>query len=322
MKSSLKYLVAASVLAGVTVNAADNKELILKPSKEAQAPTQPQEDFIDPAMKALGKKSMLPDEKVMTQRRSPKTEGLSADMKAKDPAAVIPAASASKPDTATPEPNAAPQADTAPPKADADEKQTVAKSDESDGEDDSESSKPKEKKLPPQPVITPKDLLVDQKGIPESPAWLKELQRQDVQHLFERRALEREAELAKIRATIAEADSSARKARDGDKKKEDKPAAMAGQMFGAQPLPQFISDSPGGGGMRMPAMPPPPPPAPMPPTVSRIMGDFAVANYDSNQYTVKRGDSIPGGYVVTGITFDAVTFSDGKGAQIRVSPQW
>lgn len=306
-----KIAIALCALALTSTINAQTQELILKPAKPAEKESQPEPAKPTPAAAQPPSKGLLPDEKVLSQRKAGTSGAVTSPEVSREPEKLDGGSKviASRDQSDQPD--------------ESDE------SEDSDSEEGSESSSKRDNKKParePPPVITPKDLLVDQKGIPESPAWLKELQRQDVQHLFEKRALERESDLVKIRATIAESEASIRKSKSDDKAKDaPKTAAIAGQFFGQQPLPQYISDAPPGvqlTGAQRAQMPPPPPPPPSPPTVARIMGDFAVLNYDANQYTVKVGETIPGGYSVKGISFDTVTILNSTGAEIRVSPQW
>lgn len=161
-------------------------------------------------------------------------------------------------------------------------------------------------------------------GIPEPPRWLKEQERLEVQYFFIKRDLEREAELLKIRSEIAASEAAIRKAAKAEEE-TDKKAMMGSprlqQNFGSQPFPQYISNLDGNAIGALPPPPPPPPPAPGPPTVKRVLGDYAVLSYDGNQFTVKAGDTLPGGYRVKTIAFNSVGLTS-KTGDLTIAPQW
>ncbi len=162
-------------------------------------------------------------------------------------------------------------------------------------------------------------------GIPEPPKWLKEQEKLEVQYFYVKRDLEREAELLKIRSEIAVSEAAIRNAgkEDDDKAAGKNPGMFASprmQNFGSQPFPQYIANL-DGAAAALPPPPPPPPPAPGPPTVKRVLGDYAVLSYDGNQFTVKAGDTLPGGYRVKSVAFNSVALTT-KTGDLSIAPQW
>lgn len=169
------------------------------------------------------------------------------------------------------------------------------------------------------PTITKDDLAALNPVIPEAPNWLSTQQRLDVQFYVHKRALERESELAAIRADIAENEKRTRVAlteEEGSGDGNNRRPPMFGGIQTANIDPnnfdQLAALSLMQGQLPALSAPEPPPPPPPPPTVESISSDSAVVNYAGVRQTVSVGDTIGGKFRVERLDYSSVTVRDGN----------
>jgi len=168
------------------------------------------------------------------------------------------------------------------------------------------------------PRITKDDLEALNPVIPEAPTWLSTQQRLDVQFYVHKRALERESELASIRAEIAENEKRTRVALNDDDDSSQgnnrRPPMFTGvptNTIDPNSFEQLVALSLLQGGGQQRSEPPPPPPPP-PPTVVSVSADSAVVEYGGVRQTVNVGDTVGGKYRVESVDFSTVTIRDGN----------
>lgn len=183
--------------------------------------------------------------------------------------------------------------------------------------------------IPDPPTVSLSELIPATENVPKLPGWVETQRGLDIQFFYQKRALERRAELAKLQADIAQSQASIKQALTPEDAESNDGARMGltVQRYGGpgriQPTPDNSPD-PALLAMATAAEPavarPPPPPAA--PVARRILGDYAVLDYDGGEYTVTRGDTLPDDYRVTAVSYGEVILVDAKKQTLRLSPQW
>lgn len=174
------------------------------------------------------------------------------------------------------------------------------------------------------PKISNEDLAALNPVIPEAPTWLVTQQRLDVQFYVHKRALERESELTKIRADIAENEKRVRaaltEADAGGASRNGRPALSFGPAPNNIDPNNFEQLASLAGFVRAsdpPAAAPPPPP---PPKLIAIAGSQATLEINGIRQTMFVGQRA-GDYQLSRVGFGDVDLSN-RGSTITLSLEW
>jgi hypothetical protein len=140
---------------------------------------------------------------------------------------------------------------------------------------------------------------------PAEPSWVTEQRRLDSAHQTALSKKQRDLDLKRMEADIAEQEAR-------------RLAALAVGREASMPQVQVVTTP-----AEQPKVeaPPPPPPPPSPPTLLRVVDETAVLSYDGREYRLRPGESLPDGYLVESVSFTEVVVKAPSGA-LRLSTTW